>query len=199
MFENQKVKRNLMIVYDEKLKVYADFLIALIGQNDDNEETVIGTKDGTVVAALFESKVYNDNLPTITSNTHVLFIKGRKETEKDIKNLISKFNKYGMYYGWRGKRAVMYVNHKMLEWSEYKQFVGLSRNYHNRLEKKNLDKVNAVFSDKKSIDVISSVVYTLGTKDLIKGYKLRKEIRNQQYRCLTIALYLDGLQKFLEN
>ena len=43
MFENQNAKTELMIVCDEKLMEYANYLMALIGQNDDVDGDVVGT------------------------------------------------------------------------------------------------------------------------------------------------------------
>ena len=114
MFENQNAKTELMIVCDEKLMEYANYLMALIGQNDDVDGEVVGTKDGMVTAAIYTPKNYKDTLPKITSNTHILFIGSFKEAKEQGKNVDFKLDKYGMRYGWLGKRAVMYVDDKML-------------------------------------------------------------------------------------
>lgn len=60
MFENQNAKTELMIVCDEKLMEYANYLMALIGQNDDVDGEVVGTKDGMVTAAIYTPKNYKD-------------------------------------------------------------------------------------------------------------------------------------------
>ena len=65
MFENQKTE--LMIVCDEKLMEYANYLMALIGQNDDVEGKTVGTKDGTVSAAIYTPKSYKDTCLLYTS------------------------------------------------------------------------------------------------------------------------------------
>lgn len=104
MFENQNKKKELMIVCDEKLMEYANYLMALIGQNDDENTKIVGTKDGCVSAAIFTPKNYKDTLPKITSNTYILFIGSFKEAKEQGKNVNFKFNKYGMKYGWLGKR-----------------------------------------------------------------------------------------------
>ena len=113
MFDSKNEKKELIIVCDESLMEYANYLMALISQNND--------KDGTVSAAIWPPKVYKDTLPKITSNTHILFIGSFKEAKEQRKNVNSKFNEYGMHFGWLGKRAVMYVDDKMLEKEEYDQ------------------------------------------------------------------------------
>ena len=87
MFENQNAKTELMIVCDEKLMEYANYLMALIGQNDDVDGEVVGTKDGMVTAAIYTPKNYKDTLPKITSNTHILFIGSFKEAKEQGKNV----------------------------------------------------------------------------------------------------------------
>lgn len=197
MFENQKTE--LMIVCDEKLMEYANYLMALIGQNDDVEGKTVGTKDGTVSAAIYTPKNYKDTLPKITSNTHILFIGSFKEAKEKGKNVNFSFNKYGMKYGWLGKRAVMYVEDDMLKKDEYDKFIQFSKSYQKEFEATTVNFVNSLPNAAKWVGVFLPVVYPAAIYGLISGSKAHKKIKDQQYRCLTMALYLDGLQKFLEG
>lgn len=199
MFENQNNKTELMIVCDEKLMEYANYLMALIGQNDDVDDKVVGIKDGSVTAAIYTPKIYKDTLPKITSNTHILFIGSFKEAKEQGKNIDFTFSKYGMRYGWLGKRAVMYVDDKMLKKEEYEQFISFSRNYQKKFEKVTVNVVNCLPDAAKWIGVFLPVVYPVAIYGLISGGIAHKKIKDQQYRCLTMAMYLDGLQKFLEG
>ena len=92
MFDSKNEKKELIIVCDESLMEYANYLMALIGQNND--------KYSTVSAAIWTPKVYMDTLPKITSNTHILFIGSFKEAKEQRKNVNSKFND-----AWRGRDA----------------------------------------------------------------------------------------------
>lgn len=198
MFENQKTE--LMIVCDEKLMEYANYLMALIGQNDDVEGKTVGTKDGTVSAAIYTPKNYKDTLPKITSNTHILFIGSFKEAKEQGKNVNFSFNKYGMKYGWLGKRAVMYVEDDMLKKDEYDKFIQFSKSYQKEFEATTVNFVNSLPNAAKWVGVfLPVVVYPAAIYGLISKSKAHKKIKDQQYRCLTMALYLDGLQKFLEG
>ena len=147
MFDNQKTE--LMIVCDEKLMEYANYLMALIGQNDDVDGETVGTKDGMVNAAIWTPKQYQDSLAKITSNTHILFIGRFKEAKEQEKNIDFKFDKYGMHYGWLGKRAVMYVDDKMLKKEEYEKFFDFSKKYQKKFEMATVNSVNSL-PDKKS-------------------------------------------------
>ena len=191
MFDSKNEKKELIIVCDESLMEYANYLIALISQNND--------KDGTVSAAIWTPKVYKDTLPKITSNTHILFIGSFKEAKEQRKNVNFKFNKYGMHFGWLGKRAVMYVDDKMLKKDEYDHFLKFSKNYQEEFEKATVNIVNSLPDYMKVIGTFLPVIYPVAIYGLISGTIAHKKIKNQQYRCLTIALYLDGLQKFLEG
>lgn len=198
MFENPNKKTELMIVCDEKLMEYANYLIALIGQNDDTDDKVVGTKDGYVTAAIYTPKNYKDTLPKITSNTHILFIGSFKEAKEQRKNIDLKFNKYGMCYGWLGKRAIMYVEDTMLKKKDYDSFISFSKNYQKEFDKVTVNFFNLIPGNIKLSEVFLQVVYPV-SYELISLRKAYKKIKDQQYRCLTMALYLDGLQKFLEE
>lgn len=203
MFDSKNEKKELIIVCDESLMEYANYLMALISQNND--------KDGTVSAAIWPPKVYKDTLPKITSNTHILFIGSFKEAKEQRKNVNSKFNEYGMHFGWLGKRAVMYVDDKMLEKEEYDHFLQFCRNYKEEFEKTTVNIANKLLGAVGlGAGVISSAAISspiaagtaglaFGVYGLISGTIAHKKIKDQQYRCLTMALYLDGLQKFLEG
>lgn len=203
MFDSKNEKKELIIVCDESLMEYANYLMALIGQNND--------KYSTVSAAIWTPKVYKDTLPKITSNTHILFIGSFKEAKEQRKNVNSKFNEYGMHFGWLGKRAVMYVDDKMLEKEEYDHFLQFCRNYKEEFEKATVNIANKLLGAVGlGAGVISSAAIfspiaagtaglAFGVYGLISGTIAHKKIKDQQYRCLTMALYLDGLQKFLEG
>ena len=208
MFDSKNEKKELIIVCDESLMEYANYLMALIGQNND--------KDGTVSAAIWPPKVYKDTLPKITSNTHILFIGSFKEAKEQRKNVNSKFNEYGMHFGWLGKRAVMYIDDKMLKKNEYDQFLEFGKNYQKKFEKATVNIANnplgAVVLGAEVISsaaISSAAIFSpiaagtaglaFGVCGLISGTIAHKKIKAQQYRCLTMALYLDGLQKFLEG
>ena len=195
----QNQKTELMIVCDEKLMEYGNYLIALVGQNDDKENQVVGTKDGTVAAAIYTPKHYKDTLPKITSNTHILFIGRFKEATEQAKNINMNYNEFGMHYGWLGKRAVMYVDDKKLNQSEYESFLEYCEKYKKDFEKVTLSIIDKLPDAAKWIGVFNPVLAPVAIYGLVSGNNTQKKIKDQQYRCLTMALYLDGLQQFLEG
>ena len=119
--------KKLIIVCEEKNKVYGDFLVQLISSDDDKKDNVVGVKDGEVSATVWTEKQYTDNSLQLSSMQHILFIGNTKLTKTKRTNMIEKFNKYGMKYCWLGKQAVLFVDH-ILSFSEYTNFYKLLSN-----------------------------------------------------------------------
>ena len=59
--------------------------------------------------------------------------------------------------------------------------------------------MNTLPAAAKWIGVFLPVVYPAAIYGLISGGKAHKKIKDQQYRCLAMVLYMDGLQRFLEG
>ena len=219
MFEQQKKKTELMIVCDDKTMQYANYLIQLIGQNDDNGESAVGIKDGTVSAAIYTEKQYKDTLARITSNTHILFMGNNKSTKEQAKFLDCQIDCFGMKYGWLGKRAVMFVDESVKK-DEYNDFVDYAKKFQLEYKKKDEKKkakpgigavagaAGAVGAAKVALPAVAvgvgawlltPIVEVAGIYGIVKSSKAKKDVKEQQYRCLTLAVYMDGLQKFLEE
>lgn len=201
MFMNQT---NLIIVCNEKMMDYANFLIQLVGQNDDTDE-VRGVKDNSLIAAIWTEKQYNDSRATITSDTHILFIGNSKLAQSQAQNVKMYFEKYGMCYGWLGKRAVMYVDSEMLTAEQYSKFLSFAQEYDRKFKQEvtltwenyfPLITVNSKNDSKSPFTDLLSAAATLAST--ISASFKKGKIEKQQYQCLTMVLYLEGLQKFLE-
>jgi hypothetical protein len=203
MFENQNKKIELIIVCDEKTKLYADYLTGLIGENDDVDGEVIGTKDGMINATVWTPKEYENNRPKITSNIHVLFIGSFKEARQQGENVNFRFSKYGMRYGWLGKRAVMYVEKTMLKKDDYDSFISFSKKYQKEFDKATANVINTLPNALKlgalGAGAFVPILGSVALYSLISGGIAHKKIMDQQYRCLIMVMYLEGLQQFLEG
>lgn len=118
MFGNQKHK-SLIVVSNKSTGEFADYLIQLI--SSDDEKSGIVSNDMHVV--VWDYKMYEDNKGTLTSNTYVLFV-GIPEVNTTRMN--NKFNKFGMAYGWLGKRGYLNVDGNLNneEYCEFKSFAG---------------------------------------------------------------------------
>ena len=67
--------KKLVIVCEERLRSYGDFLAQLISRKDDTEENIIGVKDGSVVAQVWTEAEYEGNQAQISSEQYILFYK----------------------------------------------------------------------------------------------------------------------------
>lgn len=203
MFMNgTKSDAPLIIVCDEKEISYANYLIQLVGQKDDNGDTIVGIADDTVSAAIYTTKFYIGNLPQIPSTQHILFI-GHSNTAKEQRQTIQdKYSKLGMHYGWLGKRAVLYVDDSSSDWfklkddrKHYDEFLAYSKAY--GVEHPDMLHAYAKKIGNKLLDIMPAVVG--GTKMLVDRNKAASEIKSQQYRTLEKVFYQDGLRLFMEG
>lgn len=235
-----KATTKLIIVCDDKTKEYANYLRQLVSVNDDTDEQIIGTKDGSVETAVWLEQQYLDTQATISSNDHVLFVGNNKTSQSETKNMNVEFDKYGMKFGWLGKRGMMQVDDNLLNKEDYDSFIEFCTTYKQYFDKlayqkaeekketkeievidvepnnvtevveKNQENINkflkavskaaAVVAD-KVLEPIEDVVVA-GAKGAYEGVQalaVHRKIKDQQYRALTVILYLDGLQKFLEG
>ena len=72
MFDKQTPKTELMIVCDDKSMKHAKYLVQLVGKKDDGEDTTVGTKDGSVSAAIYIEKQYKDTLKGSSSGSKLI-------------------------------------------------------------------------------------------------------------------------------
>lgn len=180
---------SLIIVCNDKMMEYANFLVQLIGLKDDGEE-VVGIEDGSVSAAIWTEKQYKDNLAQITSDTHILFIGNSKLVKLQAANVKMMYSQYGMHYGWLGKRAVMFVDDKMLGKEQYDKFFEYAKEYEQNFNEK------ALITWEKVVPFIGGVI-AIGASVASLIFK-KEKMQNQQYSCLTRVLYIEGLKRFLE-
>lgn len=144
-----KVTKKLIIVCDDKTKEYANYLRQLISLVDDTEDKIRGVEDGSVEAAVWTDKEYLANSAKISSSEHVLFLGDSKVSKSEISSMIVKFDKFGMKYGWLGKRGMLSVDNKMLSEEDYDQFLAYCKEYESEFEKVTIKQ--AEFPDVESV------------------------------------------------
>ncbi len=201
----------LIIVCDDKTVEYANYLRQLISMNDDKEGEIVGTEDGTVEAAVWLEKDYIANMATISSKEHVLFIGENKISKKEISSMRIRFDKFGMQYGWLGKRGMMIISNRIKQPETYDEFFKYCLGYQKKFEKvvlkkTLLDKIAGVSKVKPEFLIagaglayLSPIVGIIGVANEITMIGKQKKIIDQQYRILTEIFYMDGLSKFLEG
>ena len=119
--------KKLIIVCEERLRRYGDFLAQLISGTDDKEGRVVGIKDGVAAAQVWTEKEYTANAAQISSEQYLLFVGNSKLIKEKRHHMLQKYSDHGMNYGWLGKQAVLFVDH-ILSFSEYTNFYKLLSN-----------------------------------------------------------------------
>ncbi|MBQ9967938.1 MAG: hypothetical protein IJO88_04370 [Oscillospiraceae bacterium] len=195
--------KKLIIVCDEKYRLYGDYLAQLISMDDDTDETTVGTKDGEVAAQVWTEKDYNNNAAQMSSNQYVLFVGNSKLIKEKSSHMNTEFNKYGMKYGWLGKQAVLCVE-KVVPLKQYDEFIQFALAYQENIkslltEEKSAGKVAlpVALAAGALAWVAPIVAVPIATWNIIGMSKRNKKIEEQQYNCCTMKFYLDGLSKFL--
>ena len=203
----------LIIVCDEKTSEYANYLRQLVSMKDESAYEIVGVKDGTVEVAVWLEKDYVANMATISSKEHILFIGENKVSKKETPSMSVKFDKFGMKYGWLGKRAMMMVSDSIKDKETYDQFIEFCQGYEQKIEAMSLERVRkyedkdenekgVVALMKNKAATLAQLVVNPGVFGAVAGINMlkdRKKLRDQQYRELTAILYTDGLTEFLEG
>lgn len=198
MFKGEKKK--LLIVCDSQTKVFANQLSQLISVNDDTENEVIGSKDSSIVASVWEEKYYLENEAKISSDQDIIFIGTSKSSKSVIPNITEKLNQYGIHYGWLGHKAVIYVEDKLLKKDEYDNFNEFCRQQQKEFEEKvKLNNLNTKPTNIREIVLLWNYIYPITIFGIISNMKAKKKIMKQQYNMAVYHFYMTALTTFLED
>ena len=98
--------KTLIVVYRNELLV--NQLKKLVETNDDlDEESIVGVRDGSVRIVSWTEKVWNDQKKAGNINNRVLFLGDFKDTKTLIPIMETKYDNYGIKYGWAGNQALI--------------------------------------------------------------------------------------------
>ena len=104
---------------------YSKQLYNLIGTNDDEGEMVVGPKDGSVQASIFDERKFNDN--QLSSEQKIVFVGGPKFARDYLDALDSlatdKFDEYGIHMRIGGKHASVTVDGGATAKEDYWAFI----------------------------------------------------------------------------
>lgn len=196
--------KKLIIVCEEKYRVYGDYLAQLISLDDDTEEETVGIKDGEVAAQVWSEKDYASNSAQISSTQYILFIGNKKLVKEKSSHMQVKFSQYGMIYGWLGKQAALTVT-KVVSANEYNDFLNYAIQYQNDLEqlvkaKEEKPKLEETAKTAGKVALVAALPVALAPVagvNIFKTITLNKKIEAQQFSCAVMKFYLDSLGEFL--
>lgn len=101
------MRKSLIIVCGDSDRKYATYIQQLISAFDDEGDEIVGTRDGSVDAVVWDEKHYLDNMKKLNSSNHILFIGDTNVAKEARCNMDVRFDELGMSYGWLGTQAFM--------------------------------------------------------------------------------------------
>ena len=129
------MRKSLIIVCGDSDRKYATYIQQLISAFDDEGDEIVGTRDGSVDAVVWDEKHYLDNMKKLNSSNHILFIGDTNAAKEARCNMDVRFDELGMSYGWLGTQAFMRVADNSLNKDNYEHFKELCAKYGKSFEK----------------------------------------------------------------
>lgn len=182
----------LMIVCTKETEKYGKYLMQLISQKDDDGETIVGLKDGSVEAVLWNEADYEANRKTLPASAYVLFVGDSKPMQEERANMEDRFNMYGMHFVRLGSKAVMYVDKAMLKKEEYDEFMKFSSYYGKNYKEKLKSTLKGTLADTNKL-LLTLLPSIAGISSI------RKAVNDQQYNFLTFYSYTEILPRILKG
>ena len=199
-------EKNLIIVYNKETEKYANFLKALLTQDDDTEEKIIGVKDGTVDVVVHSYNEYRQNKMSMGKDNYILFI-GNDGNIKNETEFIKIKGEYGLKYGWVGKIGVLFVDKNKLEKREYQKLFEKLKKYGDYIKQNKevflLDKNKETIMTTVGVASLFLFLFPLLLPPVLlipwNVYKINNynKILKQQYLCLVLTFYFELINQFI--
>lgn len=175
---------------------------------DDDNDNIVNVREGAVQALIWTEKDYKANAAIISSDQYILFIGQATLIKEKSAHMETIFSEYGMKYGWLGRQAFLSVE-KTVSFKDYENFFEYAKKYQTNIEKiiEKKKKLKDISTPAKvALGAVTTYVALLAVNiapplaAVAAVFKLKydKKIRDQQYNCVVLKFYLDGLGKFLK-
>lgn len=207
-------KKKLIVVYEKKDEMALNYLKQLVLTNDDNEEDekVVGTKDGSVEIIAWTEKVYLDNVKTRNVSNKILFMDDIKGIQKIVPIMKVKYEGYGVKYGISGNSAVISIDEKELnEEAAYEAFQKLYQEELSKVDMKvtdeQLQKKKKTHSDAKqqrAMAILSNIIIPgagvpVVASAIVSGKKDIKMTREMMFLYAITKFYLEEMENFMNS
>lgn len=121
-------RKKLIIVCDDSTMEHATYLMQLIScQERDKADTQI--QADSIEVTVWSEKKYDDTPSSLTTSTYVLFVGNGKVAKRARTNMLMRFDKLGMHYGWLGTQGCLFVDPLSLNRDNYTKFKELCDRY----------------------------------------------------------------------
>ena len=170
-------------------------------KDDTDEESVVGTRDGSVKIVAWTEKVWLDQKKAGNIDAKVLLLGDIKGVDKLIPVLDVRFDDCGVKYGWAGNQAVVAVDAKAVKSKEdYEAFL-------KKLEEMPVPEIikkkqHSADGDKK-VAAAGGIALLLGFLPLAAGaaayvFSDKKAVKQQMLFYGVINLYNNHLEEFMQ-
>lgn len=217
-----EMPKKLILVGNKETDVYCEYLSMLISTKDDikhqdsEEVTIKGIKDGSVDTAIWTNEIYRDNRAHTSSRQKILFIGDDGCAENVIKNISfhdEQAKKFGIYYGWLGNNAVIYIDGTLCkDEKKYKAFFEeyekVNQRYNEKVlsvaKKKNIPLLTVGGAGAGALagvlapGMLAIGAIVAGGMAVKDGAEHKAKVRDQAYRYAVLKFYLDYLASFME-
>lgn len=171
-------------------------------KDDTDEETVVGTRDGSVKIVAWTEKVWLDQKKAGNIDAKVLLLGDIKGVDKLIPVLDIQFDDCGVKYGWAGNQAVVAVDAKALKKKEdYEAFL-------KKLEALPVPEIikkkqHSLDDDKKIAAAAGGVALLLGLLPVAAAgaayaFSDKKAVKQQMLFYGVVNLYNSHLEAFMQ-
>ena len=185
-------KRNLAFVTKDEL-LFQQLKKLVETDDDESEEVVIGTKDGTVRLVRWEEEKWLYRSKTDTVDTKVIVIGDSRGADNGVKLMNVKYDQYGVRYGWVGNCAYVHADlRKIHAKGVYDAFLR---------ELNEMPAPEIIKEDKKlrlnwKTGLKAALVTPILAKDL---YDDNYAVKRQMYFFGVIHFYYHGMEAFLNE
>ena len=185
-------KRNLAFVTKDEL-LFQQLKKLVETDDDESDEVVIGTKDGTVRLVRWEEQKWVYRNKTDTVDAKVLVIGDCKGADSGVKLMNAVYDQYGIRYGWIGNCAYVHADlRKIRAKGVYDAFLE---------ELRAMPAPEVIKEDKKlRFNWKTGLKAALATPILAKDlYDDNYAVKRQMYFFGVIHFYYHALEAFLES
>lgn len=182
-------KKIVYITVDKNCMEYAHMLQTLISEMKD------------VKCCIYTKKVYTDNMAKASSDNLIIFIGENdisKATIKLMQNDTKGNKKFGIRYGWKGTRAVLWTESIFWKFGSKKNFYKYYRNSYSQFEKV-LEPYNLKEGVADVAVLLGAGLIGVGIKKLIQNIINAKKLKEAQYNVCLMEFIKNYLPDFIEE
>lgn len=177
-------KKVIYIVADKNCIQYARIL-----------ETLISEKANMSCTVFDKINVFEHN--KLSSENLVVFIGKNRLSSPIIGYINKKYDQFGIHYGWRGTRAVIWRETILFDNKKIIQFVNMYNEKLTQLKKMSQTKYNAKKGLVDALILIGGGLIGISSKYIIQKIIRGNALRDAQYKLGMIEFYSNHLESFI--